>query len=286
MNNTLSGQLKRFLQREILFCEISPFTYELSLKKEVLKRKIKDAFGKEKYAVDKREENLPYVLATHESCMVRKAPGIDRTLQENKAVNIDLASKTFDGLVIHPGETFSFWRNVGPTTAKRGYKDGRVIKDGKLIPGTGGGLCNLANTLHLLVLESPLTVTELHFHSDALAPDEGSRTPFSSGTSVGYNNVDFRFVNNTDQDFQIRSWCKGEMHFAQLRCEHDISVYYKLVEEDHHFSKEGEKFYRVSKIYRETYDKTSNELIEKKLIRDNHSEVMFDQSLIPIDQIR
>lgn len=163
---------------------------------------------------------------------------------------------------------------------KRGYKDG------KLIPGSGGDLCDQANTLHLLVLESPLTVTELHFHSDVLTLDEELGVPFSSGTSVEYNNVDYRFVNDTGQDFQLLSWCEGEMHYAQLRCEHEIPYYYRLVEEDHHFAKEKDKYYRISKIYRETYDKANGSLIKKGLIRDNHSEVMFAPSLIPPSLLR
>ena len=61
------------------------------------------------------------------------------------------------------------------------------------LPGLGGGLCNLANTIYWIVLHSPLEVTEFHQHSDALAPNEGKRMPFSSGTSVCYNNVDYRF---------------------------------------------------------------------------------------------
>ena len=56
-----------------------------------------------------------------------------------------------------------------------------------------GGLCNLANTLNLLVMHSPLKVTELHTHSDALSPDHGTRVPFGTGTSVSYNYVDYRF---------------------------------------------------------------------------------------------
>ncbi len=73
-------------------------------------------------------------------------------------------------MMIHPGETFSFWKTVGKTTKKNGYKEGRIIKNNRLIAGVGGGLCNLGNTLHLLVLHSPLKVTEFHKHSNALAP--------------------------------------------------------------------------------------------------------------------
>jgi vancomycin resistance protein VanW len=138
-----------------------------------------------------------------------KAGGHD-TLQYNKAVNIDIAGKRINGIVIRPGEVFSFWRTVGRTTKAKGYLPGRIIEGGELKPGIGGGLCNLGNTVHLLGLHSPLDVTEVHHHSDALAPDHGKRVPFSSGTSVSYNYLDLRFKNNTDQAFQLMTWCQDE----------------------------------------------------------------------------
>ena len=61
---------------------------------------------------------------------------------------------------------------------------------------------------------------------------------------------------------------------------------YKLVEEDHRFEKEGDKYYRNSKIYREISDKATGNVLEKQLVLDNHSEVMYDYSLIPKEQIR
>ena len=48
-------------------------------------------------------------------------------------------------------------------------------------------------------MHSPLKVTELHTHSDALSPDHGTRVPFGTGTSVSYNYVDYRFKNITNQ---------------------------------------------------------------------------------------
>ena len=161
-----------------------------------------------------------------------------------------------------------------------------MIVGNKLRPGTGGGLCNLANTIHLLVLHSPLEVTEFHSHSDALAPDEGKRVPFSSGTSVGYNYIDYRFKNNTDQNIQLFVWCENEELKAELRSEREFPYQYKLTEENHHFRKEGEKYYRISKIYKNTMDKETGALLEKKLVRDNHSEVMYDYSLIPEELIQ
>ncbi len=268
------------------FCDISPTTYAISQQKEIARRHIQDFLGKEHFAKDCSHELLPNLVSSQASHLLKRGPGIDMTLQENKAVNIRLACSSLDGLIIHPGETFSFWRRIGNTTRRKGYKDGRVIIANRLRPGLGGGLCNLSNTIHLLVLDSPMTVTEFHHHSDALAPDEGPRKPFSTGTSVSYNNIDYRFRNDTDQKIQLHLWCDEDNLYGELRSEEPFPWTYRLVEEDHHFHKEGEKYYRISRIYRETIDRKSGIVIEKSLLLDNHSEVMYDYSLIPQELIR
>ena len=274
-----------FWNKDKLFCDISPTTYKISQEKEILKRHIRNLRSKESFAVEHLTKLLPTVVVENSSQMIKTGKGIDPVLQHNKADNIRLSAAALDKLVIHPGETFSFWKTVGRTTKRKGYKDGRVIEGNALKPGIGGGLCNLGNSLHLLILHSPLDVTEFHNHSDALAPDHGKRVPFATGTSISYNNIDYRFQNNTDQDFQLHIFCEGDVLRAQLLCEREIPTWYRLVEEGHRFQKEGEKYYRVSKIYRETLDKQTNKVLEKKLVLDNHSEVMYDYDLIPKDQI-
>ena len=268
------------------FSDISPTCYAIVRQKEIFKRHVKNIIGHDKFSKTIEMEKMPNLVSSHSSNLIKRAPGIDLTLQENKAVNIELACKKLNGMIIHPGEVFSFWQTVGKTSKKKGYKDGRVIMGDKLEPGTGGGLCNLGNTINLLVLHSPLDIVEFHNHSDALAPDEGKRVPFSSGTSVCYNSVDYRFKNNTDQDFQLCLWCENEKLYGELRSEKPISLAYQIIEENHRFEKEGNKYYRNSMIYREITDKNTGELINKELILDNHSEVMYDYSLIPKEYIK
>ena len=269
------------------FCDINPLFYKISFYKEVIKRNIKDLFSKEKFAKTKEKEKLANVVSNRNSNLIKKGKGIDPVLQENKAVNIQLACDKINGIVIHPGEVFSFWRTIGKATKRKGYKAGRVIVKGKIEPGIGGGLCNLGNTINLLVLHSPLEIVEFHKHSDALAPDPGGvRVPLSAGTSVFYNYIDYRFKNNTDQDVQLFVWCEDGKLYGELRSEKEFPYKYQIVEEDHHFQKEGEKYYRVSKIYRNTIEKETEEIIDKELIWDNHSQVMFDYDLIPKELIR
>ena len=273
-------------KRKRLFCEINPTCYAIALQKEIIKRHIKNFLSREKFAKTVQKQKLPNLVSSHSSNLIKRGKGIDLSLQEGKAENIRLASGKINGIIIHPGEVFSFWKTVGKTTRRKGYQDGRIIVGNQIKPGLGGGLCNLGNTIHWLVLHSPLEVTEFHSHSDALAPDEGKRVPFSSGTSVCYNSVDYRFRNNTDQDVQILVWCENEKLYAELRSEREYPWEYQLVEENHHFAKKGAKYYRISKIYREQTEKATGKITEKKLVLDNHSEVMYDYDLIPQDQIR
>ena len=278
--NSMSEKKKK------LFCELNPACYAISMQKEIVKRHLKDLKSKDKFCKTIEKKKLPNVVYEYSSHMIKKGKGIDPVLQENKAVNIELACSKINGMIIHPGETFSFWRVVGKPTKRKGYKDGRVIEKNKLKPGLGGGLCNLGNTIHRMVLHSPLDVVESHYHSDALAPDGGKRVPLSTGTSISYNNIDLRFKNNTDQDIQILLRCEDGNLIGELRSEKEFPYTYDLLEENHHFKKEGEKYFRVSKIYRETNDRKSKKVVKKELVRDNHSEVMFDYDLIPKELIK
>lgn len=270
-----------------LFCDINPTCYKISVKKETLIRNIKDFFSSEKIAKEKSKDLLPSIVKSHTSILVRRLEGVDIRLQENKVTNIALAAEKINGIIIKPGETFSFWKTVGKTTEKEGYIEGLVIKrGGKLGKDIGGGLCQMANMIHWLVLNSPLEVTELHHHSDALFPDERRRVPFGTGTSVLNNYVDYRFKNTTDMAVQIAVWIENGELCGELRSEKPYPYRYKLLEENHHFRKENEKYYRISQVYRIVIEKESGKEIKKELILDNHSLVMYDYSLIPPEQIR
>ena len=107
-------------KKKKLFCEISPTTYAISLKKEILKRHIKNLMGSEKYATRHDETPLPVVVHAVSGNMIKRGPGIDPLLQQNKADNIRLACSKINRLVVNPGETFSFWQTVGKTSRKNG----------------------------------------------------------------------------------------------------------------------------------------------------------------------
>ena len=74
-----------------LFCEISPLTYKISTQKEILKRNIKDLFSF-KFAKEKSNQKLPVVIYKHNSLIRRQLGNVDQQLQENKAINLSIAT--------------------------------------------------------------------------------------------------------------------------------------------------------------------------------------------------
>lgn len=272
------------MKKRRLFCELSPMCYKISLRKEYLRRDLSDLVSKERFATELRTLPLDVLVKSHSSPIMRKLHGVDPALQNNKRRNLALAVSRINGIVIQPDETFSFWRLVGEPSEKRGYAEGLVIDKGKLTHGVGGGLCQLANLIHWLVLNSPLTVTELHHHSDALFPDSGRRVPFGTGTSVFYKNVDYRFKNTTDRPVQLLLWLSDTELFGELRTVQPFPYVYRIIEENYGYIKEGSEFYRVSRVYRLSLDKARN-IVRRELLLDNHSKVMYDHSLIPEHQI-
>jgi vancomycin resistance protein YoaR len=82
-----------------------------------------------------------------------------------KVQNLRIAAAAIDGLVVQPGETFSFWRAAGRATRARGYVIGRELRQGCMIPTVGGGLCQLTNALSRVAHQAGLEIVERHSHS-------------------------------------------------------------------------------------------------------------------------
>ncbi len=269
-----------------LLCQTGRVGYWISLHKEYLLRDIKTLLSGEKYAKEQNLTPLPCLVKGHTSLLLRRLNGVEMQLQQGKIQNLRIAAQKLNGIIIRPGETFSFWGLVGHPTAKKGYTEGLVIAGTQMKPGIAGGLCQLANMAHWLVLNSPLTVTELHHHSDALFPDERRTVPFGTGTSVFYKNVDYQFKNTTNQPVQLLFWLSDTDLCGELRTTKPFPYRYRIVEEDSCFVREDDGWYRVSKVYRKVIERESGKEVAKEPVLDNHSRVMYDPALIPPEQIR
>lgn len=263
--------------RRKLFCEISPLTYKISQAKNRIFRKVSDCFGREKIAKEKSEEKLPVLIFEHSSLIRRTLGNVDMELQENKAANLAIAAPKVSGIVIRPGETFSFWTLVGNPTARKGYKNGLTILNAETKAGIGGGMCQFTNLIHWMVLHTPLEITEHHHHDGFdLFPDFNRQIPFGTGTSIAYNYIDYRFKNTTENTFQLIVYVTQTHLCGELRAMHELSVGYNIETRNEHFARENGIVYRVGEVVRTCIDVRTGKTISEELLRKNHAKVMYD----------
>jgi len=118
--------------------------------------------------------------------------------QSKRVCNIKLAIEEINGKVIMPQEVFSFNETVGARLKERGYQKATEIINGELVEGIGGGICQVSSTLYNTVLLADLKVTERRHHSQPV-----NYVPLGRGATVYYNQIDFKFKNNTGYPVMI-----------------------------------------------------------------------------------
>ena len=255
--------------------EIHPVIYKTRIKQKRAFRRIGDASKRVRFANETNTDDLKFTCKKHQSLLRRKLGNSDPRLQENKVENLKIACPTIDGLLIKPGETFSFWHRLGEATAEKGYLEGMQLSRGEVVRGVGGGLCQLANLLYWMALHTPLRVVERHHHSFDPFPDENRVLPFGSGAGVFYNYIDLRFFNPTDLTFQIRLWLTDEHLKGTIRSDRETEFSYHVFERNHRFIERDGKNFRENEIWREVIDRRTGNRVREELLVKNFSEVKY-----------
>lgn len=268
-----------------LFCQISPTTYRISVAKCRAKRHIQN-FSIRKQIARQKDEPLPCVIYRHNSLIRRQLGNVNMQLQENKAVNLGLAAPLVSGIVIHPGEIFSFWSLVGNATEQRGFREGLTISNGGPSHGIGGGMCQFTNLIHWMILHTPMTIVEHHHHDGMdLFPDFNRQIPFGTGTSIVYNYLDYRFQNTTDQTFQLITWTTDKYLCGELRSDCPLPFKYHIKTEQERFVEESDgNVYRLGEVWRERVDKHTGNVTERILVKKNHAKICYDRSYVTISE--
>ena len=179
------------------------------------------------------DELLPHMVCRHRTPLLRRLRNVDMWLQHNKIVNLKLATGRMNGVVLRPGETFSFWRLVGKPTRRKGYVDGMVLYNGSIRPDVGGGICQLSNLIYWLTLHTPLTVTERWRHNYDVFPDSDRTQPFGSGATVEYNYIDLQIRNDTEENYQLLVWPDEEYLCGEWRSDKPRMVKYRVYQSEH-----------------------------------------------------
>lgn len=265
------------MKKRKLLSQRHPYLYFVAVWTRRVGRYFQWYFDNKKYTRKRDTINkLPFRIKKHQSVLLKKLGENNMQLQINKVTNLKIAVNKIDGILIRPGETFSFCRLVGLPTKRKGYLLGMELTFGEARAGIGGGICQISNLIHWLVIHSSLTVTERYHHSFDPFPDDGRVLPFGSGATVFYNYLDYQFTNNTNHTYQINLWFTDKCLEGELRIDSELDYAYHVMEKDHQFLKINGQFYRKNEIWRDKILKyKSGEIVSTELITKNFARVTY-----------
>ena len=113
----------------------------------------------------------------------------------SRVANIKLAASRLNGLLIKPGEEFSFNKALGEISRETGYKQAYIIQNGRTVLGDGGGVCQVSTTIFRAALNAGLPIVERRAHSYRVSYYEQNSSPGLDAT-VFAPSVDFKFKND------------------------------------------------------------------------------------------
>lgn len=124
---------------------------------------------------------------------------------ENRIYNINLAANRLNGILIAPGEVFSFAKALGDVSSFTGYKQAYVIENGRTVLGDGGGVCQVSTTLFRAALNAGLPIIERNPHAYRVSYYELDSGP-GVDAAVYVPSVDLKFKNDTKTHLLIQTY--------------------------------------------------------------------------------
>lgn len=111
-------------------------------------------------------------------------------VSEDRAINVELAAARINGMVLQPGDKFSFNHSVLPRTSSNGYVLGPAYSAGIEVQSIGGGICQVSSTLYVAMIKALLPSTERYTHSGPVY-----YVPTGLDATIAGNSKDLKFVN-------------------------------------------------------------------------------------------
>ena len=142
----------------------------------------------------------------------------------NRTTNLKLAADKINGIVLLPGEEFSYNKTVGERTVQAGFKEAAVFNAGRVENGLGGGICQISSTLYDAVVMADLDVTVRRNHQFVT-----SYVKAGADATVVWGSQDFKFKNTRKYPIKITITVSGGVATAKIwgvkeEVEYDITI--------------------------------------------------------------
>ncbi|AIQ49667.1 hypothetical protein R70723_30150 [Paenibacillus sp. FSL R7-0273] len=164
---------------------------------------------------------------------VLKDQGIERKITQfstslglsgpGRTFNVEAAAKAVNGTILPPDAVFDYGKAIEKAQRESGLREAPVIVNGKLQPGTGGGICQVSSTLYNAALRAGLEIVERRNHSLPV-----SYLPKGQDATFAQGYINFRFRNNTGKYLIIKAAVQGRTLTVKLFGTFPKNVYYTV----------------------------------------------------------
>lgn len=163
---------------------------------------------------DERRVDIPVILLNKEFDTFANPLGIKDLLGVGSSIykgspdyrdhNIAVGAAKLDGMVVRPGETFSFNERIGAFTTAEGWVEGSVIVEDRTEQGIGGGICQVSTTLFRAALAAGLPIEERWPHLYRVRYYEMGGAPIGYDSTIFSPGVDLKFKNDFETPIMLR----------------------------------------------------------------------------------
>ena len=125
---------------------------------------------------------------------------------DNRISNLNLAASKINGLILYPGEEFSYNATLGQRTEEAGFLPAGAYENGEVVEEVGGGICQVSSTLYSAMLYGyNLTTVERYPH---YFPVDYLEKGYDA--TVSWPKPDFKFRNDRDFPIKIVATCNND----------------------------------------------------------------------------
>lgn len=117
-----------------------------------------------------------------------------------RITNLELACKALDGLILEPGQEFSYNETLGERTAEKGYQPAPAYSGTTLVDSLGGGICQVSSTLYLASVYAELTILERVNHGYPV-----HYIPYGMDATVNWGFTDLKMRNDSEFPVKIQA---------------------------------------------------------------------------------
>lgn len=136
-------------------------------------------------------DDISHVLGTYKTLF--------SVADKDRNFNLKLAASKINGVVLAPGQEWSFNGQVGERSQKMGYKVAHVISAGEMVDGLAGGTCQISTTVFGAAFFAGLDIVKTTNHSRPSA-----YTPLGFDSTVVWPHTDLVLKNQYDFPVVIR----------------------------------------------------------------------------------